>query len=106
MSIFDPTSFFNTPFVESVEYYVSGIVEPITIDAIVTRHKRKPYSQKGFDPQQIYYPVELMIKREDIDSVNVKRDMVTITDNRGNEDSITIQEVLSCDSGVWNLGAV
>lgn len=106
MSIFNPAVFFSTPFVEEIEYYLSGVTEPVVIDAIVTRHNRKPFSNKTSDSQQIIYPVEIMIKRSDVLTISVKRDRVTVTNNRGVEDTVTIQEVLSCDDGVWNLGAI
>jgi len=105
-SIFDPAIFFDTPFVETVLYYQDGEEEPLSVDAIVTRRKKNRFTPKRTDPQQITYPVELMIKKEDLASITIKRDVAGITNNRGDSDTVKIQEIMSQDSGVWNLGAI
>lgn len=106
MTIFDPAPFFATEFTESVSYYVNGSSTANIIDAVITRHDRKSFSQQRYDNKQTYYPYEIMIKKDDIDAITIKRDSIDLYDKASILKNVVVQEVVYSDSGVWVIGAI
>lgn len=101
-------AFFNTlnPFLETIAYtrYNSSQVNNIT--AIISRKQETEKNFRKMTSNFMIYPIEIIIKKSDIESVEVNKDKLVALNKKGESKTFLVKEVIWSDPETWTIGCL
>lgn len=100
-------SFFNTlnPFLETIAYTSFGASSK-NIKGIVTFKQESQNNFRKMTSNFMIYPVEVLLKKSDITSINAGKDKLVTNNKKGELKTFLVKEIIWSDPETWTIGCL
>lgn len=103
MGIFDPTPFFNSPFVEKAMFKAGPESQEQEITVIVNREEPRQTNFKGSNISSVSYPLTVEIQKSEVAVIEMMVSTIKVKNIEYVEKTLPLQKVVYADEYIWRV---